>query len=365
MKVREIDQNEKTRFNDFVAKFPTADFMQAWEWGNVKSKSSVWRPIRILGENGAGEIVASALMLIRRIPKVGRSIAYVPRGPVMDTTDADAVKQFAEGLRSIALKHRAVLIKIDPPVPIEDEASARNIEAAGFKPIPDSTGFGGTQPTCVMQLDIVDDIDQVFANFKEKWRYNIRLAARKGVTINTDCDRDDLKHFFELYKITAARDGFIGRPYSYFETLWDVLEPEGKIKLFLSSFEDKYLGGALALVVGDRATYLYGASSNEHRNLMPNHLMQWEMIQWAKSLNCKWYDFRGVSPRRGAAEADDHLQGLNRFKEGFNARYVEYIGEYDMVLSPMWYWLWVRFKPAFVNFLKRRARKGISSESEV
>lgn len=334
--------------------------MQSYEWGEVKSRSGGWKPVRIVGEDEKGEIVASALMLLRRIPRTSRSIAYVPRGPVVDTTNEVLVRDFMSGLREIAARRGAILLKIDPPVPVEDEVSVRNIEKCGFRAISDPTGFGGTQPKCVMQLDLSLSTDDLLAGFKPKTRYNIRLAEKKGVRIKTECIRDDLAGFYKVLQVTAKRDGFLVRGYSYFETLWDVLVPREYAKLFLSTHEGNVLGGALAFVIGNRAWYVYGASGNEHRNLMPNHLMQWEMIQWAKSVGCKWYDFRGVSPRRGASEEDDHLQGLNRFKEGFSPRYVEYIGEFDLPLSPLWYWLWIRAKPAVMNLLKSRARAEVS-----
>lgn len=356
MKIREIDTAEKARFNSFVAGFPTGDAMQSYEWGDLKSRGGEWSAVRIVGEDDSGEIIATALMLIRRIPKTGKSVAYIPRGPVMDTTNAELAKEFALGLKESALKRGAILVKIDPPVPVEDETSAKNIELAGFTPLKDDTGFGGTQPKCVMQLNLEPELDEIFANFKPKWRYNIRLAEKKGVTVKTDCTKDDLPAFYDLLKITAKRDGFLVRGYSYFEAMYDIMVPAGYAKLFLTMYGDTPLSGAIAFVIGDRAWYVYGASSNEHRNLMPNHLMQWEMMKWAKSLGCRIYDFRGVSPRRGASVENDHLQGLNRFKEGFSAYYVEYIGEFDMVLSPLWYWLWVKAKPTVMKILKKRAR---------
>lgn len=363
VKTIEIDTVDKARFNGFVAQFPNADLMQSWEWGEVKAKSGDWSPVRLIGEDDTGQIVASALMLFRRIPRTGRTIVYVPRGPVIDTTNPVLVSEFTNAMRQSARKRGAILIKIDPPVPVEDNISRQCIENAGFQCIADPTGFGGTQPKCVMQLDLDKSEDDLLSGFKPKWRYNIRLAEKKGVQVKTDCTRDDLKVFHKLYQTTARRDGFVGRPLSYFQTLWDVLVPAGYAKLFLTHYEDTALSGAFDFVIGDRAWYVYGASSNEHRNLMPNHLMQWEMIKWAKSLGCKWYDFRGVSPRRGASEEDDHLQGLNRFKEGFSPRYVEYIGEYDLVLSPAWYWLWVSLKPTVMNLLKRRARSGTDQQA--
>jgi lipid II:glycine glycyltransferase (peptidoglycan interpeptide bridge formation enzyme) len=359
VKTREIDISEKARFNDFVARFPTGDLMQSYEWGEIKARTGGWKPVRIVGEDDNGTIVATASMLLRSIPRTGKCIAYIARGPVLDTTNEALTREFAAGLRQIALAKGAILIKVDPPVPIEDEVSARNIEIAGFKPIADPTGFGGTQPKCVMQLDLLPDQEELLATFKPKWRYNIRLAEKKGVIVKTDCTKEDLPAFYDLLKVTAKRDKFLVRGYGYFEAMWDALVPQGYAKLFLTFHDGTPISGAFDFVFGDRAMYVYGASSNEHRNLMPNHLMQWEMIKWAQSLGCKWYDFRGVSPRQDASEEDDHLQGLNRFKEGFSPRYVEYIGEHDMPLSPLWYWLWVRAKPAVSNLIKKKARATI------
>ena len=360
MIVREISDDERGRFNSFVASFPTGDLMQSYEWGEVKARSG-WKPVRVICEKD-GVIAATASVLIRQIPHTRRSIAYVPRGPVVDTGEKDLFDELVSGMRRIALSYGAILIKIDPPIPIEDEVGKTVIEKAGFRAVPDPTGFGGTQPKCVMQLDLDGSEEEIFARFKPKWRYNIRLAERHGVRVKSECTKDDLKVFYELLKITAERDRFLVRSFSYFETLWDILTPPGYAKLFLAYYNDTPLAGALDFVFGDRAWYVYGASSNEHRNLMPNHLLQWEMIRWAKSLGCKWYDFRGVSPRRNADESEDHLQGLNRFKSGFSPRYVEYLGEYDFPLSPVWYWFWVHAKPTVSNIIKRRARQRLLSD---
>ncbi len=197
------------------------------------------------------------------------------------------------------------------------------------------------------------------ASFKEKWRYNIRLAERKGVIVRLDCDKSDLPIFYELLKETSKRDGFLVRDIKYFQDMWDLLVPAGFMKMALTYYQDKPIAGALVYHFGDKAMYTYGASSNEHRNVMPNHLMQWKLISWAHEQGCKWYDFRGVSPQKN--ESDDHLRGLNRFKEGFSPRFVEYIGEYDMVLSPAYYWLWNVLMPGIRNFMKRRAKSGSSS----
>ena len=95
------------------------------------------------------------------------------------------------------------------------------------------------------------------------------------------------------------------------------------------------IAGTLAIHYGDKVWYLYGASSNEHRNLMPNYLLQWRMIQWAVETGCRVYDFRGVS---GNVSEDNPLYGLFRFKQGFGGDFTEFVGEEDLVLSPVIYW---------------------------
>ncbi|MCE5324203.1 peptidoglycan bridge formation glycyltransferase FemA/FemB family protein [bacterium] len=352
-------EQDRKRFNEFVARFDTGDLLQSFEWGELKSHSG-WKPVRIFAERN-GEIVAAASMLKRAIPKVGKCIMYAPRGPVLDMQDAELMQAFGAYMKEIALRHKAILLKIDPPVLIEDTISESSLRSVGFIPVA-AQGFGGTQPKCVMQLDLDKSLDELMASFKEKWRYNIRLAGRKGVTVNMDCTKSDLPAFYELLKTTCERDGFLVRSLGYFENMWDALVPAGYMKLVLTYYEGKPIAGAIAYIFGDKAMYTYGASSNEYRNVMPNHLMQWTMIQWAKESGCKWYDFRGVSPKKGSG--DEHLEGLNRFKEGFSPRFVEYIGEYDMVLSPGFYWLWNVLLPKIQSVLKARKKKSDQAVSE-
>lgn len=357
MNCREATEQDRAAFNAFVAGFDTGDLLQSYEWGDLKAKYG-WRPTRLVGEED-GRIVAAVSLLRRAIPKIGRCILYAPRGPVLDTTNADLVRDFCAYIRDQARKLGAILVKIDPPVPVEDAASEANLRAAGFKLL-SSGGFGGTQPKAVMQLDLDKSEDDLMAAFHQKWRYNIRLAEKKGVTVQLDCPRADLPAFYELLRETCDRDGFLVRDLSYFENMWDALTPPGYMRLCMTYFEGQPVAGAIVYLFGDKAMYTYGASSNEHRNVMPNHLMQWTLIKWAREQGCKWYDFRGVSPQREAVEGD-HLQGLNRFKAGFSPRYVEYIGEYDLPLSPTLYWLWTAALPRVRNAMRARRQAEVKN----
>ncbi|MBP6963426.1 MAG: peptidoglycan bridge formation glycyltransferase FemA/FemB family protein [Armatimonadetes bacterium] len=356
MQVREIPESERTRWNDFVAAQKTGDLLQSFEWGDLKA-SGGWRPIRLAAEDD-GRIVGAVSVLERRLHRlVNKCIFYAPRGPVCDFSGStDVLSALLDGVRERASREGAILLKIDPPIRIEDEAPP--FEQLGFKRIADEDGFGGVQPRCVMQLDLRPTLDEILAGFKPKWRYNIRLAEKKDVTVRSSCTRDDLKAFYKVLRETAVRDRFLVRGFEYYDQMWTHLVEPGYAKLFLTEYEGRVIAGALSFVFGDKCWYTYGASSNEHRNVMPNHLMQWRMIEWAKQSGCAVYDFRGVSQKQDSDAEDDHLQGLNRFKAGFGAQFVEYVGEFDLPYSTPWYWLWVTAKPRVSVLMKSLNRRG-------
>jgi lipid II:glycine glycyltransferase (peptidoglycan interpeptide bridge formation enzyme) len=360
--VRELIEDDRFILNDFVGKNPYGDLMQAWEWGEIKSSGGDWRPLRLGAFNSSGKLAGSISILVRKLPAVG-NFYYAPRGPILtDWNDSEVLDLLLNAVRDLARADSASFLKIDPAIPLEHTEALSSIHSANFR-CPedfDEQGFGGTQPKTVMVLDIGEKtMDELLMECKPQCRRNVRICQKKGVEILSDTKREDLPAFYDLLKTTAKRDGFRVRALSYYEDLWDQLVPCGLGKMFLTRYEGQYLSGAFCFILGDKCVYVYGASSNENRNLMPNYGMQWEMIGWAKKRGCALYDFRGVSPKKKSGneteieEKDDHLQGLNRFKEGFGARYVEYVGEFDLVYNKATYWIWSKGKPAAKALLKK------------
>lgn len=346
MDVRKAGPEDRDAFNGFVASMPRGDLLQSWEWGEIKRPSG-WAPARYLVRDGS-EVVAAASVLRTRPLKGAPPILYAPRGPVFRSDAPESVVALVEQIRRDA--GSAFMLKCDPAVEA-GSAEARALHDAGFRAA-SGGGFGGVQPKAVMVLDIDRDEDAIQQDFKSKWRYNIRLAERKGVTVE-QAGRDDLPAFYDLLLTTAKRDGFFVRGRSYFETLFDTLEPRDMLSMWLARFEGEPVAGAICFAFGNRVTYVYGASSNEHRNVMPNHLMQWTMIQWARKRGATLYDFRGVSPVRDGKPVEEHIAGLNRFKEGFGARYVEYTGDLDLPLRPLVWRAWVAGAPAAMKLYKK------------
>ncbi|MCX5779568.1 MAG: peptidoglycan bridge formation glycyltransferase FemA/FemB family protein, partial [Firmicutes bacterium] len=219
--------------------------------------------------------------------------------------------------------------------------------------------FEGVQPAFVFQLDIRPAASQLLANMHAKTRYNIKLAQKKGVTIRTAIGKVDLPAFYTILQETAQRDQFLIRGYEYFEMIWDQMVENGLAQIFLAEYQGQVISATLALILGRKTWYLYGASSNDYRNVMPNYLIQWEMILWAQAQGCEIYDFRGVS---GDMDESNPLYGLYRFKKGFNGELIEFVGDWDRVYSPSLYFAWTRILPRYRQWTRKISKKGHGQE---
>lgn len=340
-----ITAAEKDAFNAFLATHAKGHILQTWEWGEVKAATG-WQPIRLMIYR-EGTPIAAVSLLKRPLPGGFYSIFYSPRGPVLDIQDEEAWQTLLQCVKEQAKKHRAVFWKSDPDIPEGNTEWEKAYQKAGFRKVDKGPGFEGVQPRHVFRLDISPDIETLLANCHQKTRYNIRLAGKKGVTI-TKPGREALPEFYRILKETADRDKFLIRPYHYYEVFYDKLVPAGQAELFMAYWEGQAIAGTLAFVLGDKSWYIYGASSNAHRNVMPNYLIQWTMIEWAKAKGCTMYDFRGVP---GDVDESHPLYGLVKFKKGFNGVYTSFMGEYDLVYKPFVYHAY--------NFLEPLYQKGV------
>ena len=324
---------EKTlpEYEAFVQSHPKGNFAQSYLWGKQKPMWQ-WDAIAVRGEDGA--IRGSLAVMTRKVPGIGRTLMYGCRGPVCDLDDRETFSQLLDGAKALAKKYKSYVIKIDPDVPSSNTAFSSMLQSFGFRAKEGGKNFEAIQPRYVFRLNVEGKTEEeLLANFHQKWRYNIRLAERKGVTVRI-CGKEMVPAFSDLMLTTGVRDGFVTRKPEYFAAMLDNLGEHARLYMAFDP-NDTPIAGTLAIHYGDKVWYLYGASSNEHRNLMPNYLLQWRMIQWAVETNCCIYDFRGVS---GDVSEDNPLYGLFRFKQGFGGDFTEFVGEMDLVLSPVIYW---------------------------
>jgi lipid II:glycine glycyltransferase (peptidoglycan interpeptide bridge formation enzyme) len=305
------------------------------------AERELWNGFVAAAGHRAGEPVAAASVLKRAVGPV--SMCYVPKGPVVDYGDAALAGQVLDVVVQTARRRRAIYVKIDPDIPLEDEAARAALTRAGFRP-----GESIQRPNTMM-LDISGTEEDVLGRMKPKWRYNIRLAEKRGVEV-VPAGPDDFPEFYSVYKETGERDNFIVRPYDYCRLEWQLFLDAGMASFWLARYEGQTLAGIMPFALGRRMWYFFGASGNAHRNLMPNHLLQWRAIQWARAKGCTEYDMWGIPD---VLEEGQPLWGVYLFKQGFGAEVRRWAGAHDRVLQPALYALWTRGVPAYMRVLRR------------
>lgn len=321
--------------------------LQSAAWGELKARFG-WSALRLALERD-GALVAGAQMLFRRLP-LGLRLAYVPRGPVANPQDRDTLAALLDALRAAARARGAFALKLEPDWEADASLEAW-LAARGFLP------SASVQPRATIHVDLTRDLDTILAQMKPKWRYNIRLAERKGVTVR-EGSADDMAMFYQLLRVTSARDAFAIHSEDYYRAALDLFTARDCARLFVAEYEREPLaaifvtapakpalsvaeGSAGSSTFGGEAIYLYGASSNAHRERMPNHALHWAAIQWAKARGCARYDLWGVAAT-AEVNADSLTHGLYQFKQGFGGRLVQYVGGYDAVFSRARYALYTR-----------------------
>lgn len=305
----------------FVKCHENSHFLQIPAWADVKTCWQ-WRGI-LAYEDGC--VVGAMSVLIRRLP-AGFSLLYAPRGPVCDRNDPYVMACLLGAADDLAAEMNALELLIDPDESYDNHRFRELMTAWGFAEREDA-GFDNIQAQHVFRLRLLGETeDSVFGKFCQKTRYNIRLAGRKGVQIRAYrgdevIPEEELDAFSKIMEETGCRDHFIPRQKEYYRMVLNALGSEAV--LFMACLEDVPIAGTMGVFSGGKGWYLYGASSNAHRNTMPNYLLQWEMVRTALERRCVFYDFRGVP---GELTEENPLYGLYRFKKGFGGTYLKFTG---------------------------------------
>ena len=265
-----IEKIDAGRFNAFTKAHAKNHFAQSYEWGAFKAKSPDWGFDTVGLEDENGNLVAAALVLFRYLPIVKRPFLYIPRGYVIDFSNLELLKTFTEALKKYAKKQRAIFIKIDPdikyidrdpegnPLSEPNDQLVRDLSNLGYKHLGFAQDFESTiQPRYTFRLDLAPDVATLSKNAHSKTRYNLKIAQKRGIEI-VEGTRDDLKIFANIMNVTGSRNGFLTRPLSYFEDMYDALHPTGKCRLYLARLNTEK---ALEAIVSEQKTAQQAASN--------------------------------------------------------------------------------------------------------
>lgn len=404
----------------FVKSHPNGDLLQLTKWAETKELTG-WYARRIaVGRDG--EVQGVAQLLFKKVPKLPYTLCYISRGFVVDYSNKEALNALLDSAKEIAKAEKAYAIKIDPDVEVDKGTDAlQNLKALGFKHKGFKEGLSKDyiQPRMTMITPIDKNDDELLNSFERRNRSKVRLALKRGTTVERS-DREGLKTFAELMKITGERDGFLTRDISYFENIYDALHEDGDAELFLVKLDPKeniakvnqelnelhaeiakwqqkmetsekqakkaqnmindaqnkiaknedlkrdlealekehpegiYLSGALLMFAGSKSYYLYGASSNEFRDFLPNHHMQYTMMKYAREHGATTYDFGGTD---NDPDKDSEHYGLWAFKKVWGTYLSEKIGEFDYILNQPLYQLIEQVKPRLTKAKIKISRK--------
>lgn len=318
MDVREVV--EQREWDGFVAAQPESQFLQSWQWGEFQR--AVGRRVFRFGVYHNGRIVAAAQCTLQSHGLGIRSLA-VYRGPILDqqldvAAFTEALESLLQMIEACGREYGATYVHLEPPFTANAPAGTLLAGRPNWIAAPSS------QPRHSQLLSLAPRVDELFATLHEKTRYNARLAERKGVIVSSSNDPKEIAAFLPLLHATAKRDRITSHADAYYKQMADVLAPSGFLCLFRADYENKLLAANLVYQYGDTVAYAHGASSNEQRNVMAPHLLQWKQIEWArKQEKFSWYDFWGVAPREAGPEHS--WAGITRFKKGFGGEYRAYL----------------------------------------
>lgn len=328
--LRVVPSALREQWDTFVTTHAYGHFLQSWGWGDLKALAG-WHPVRLALWDG--EIMVAAAQVLRKtvspLPLSLGHLAYIPRGPVLDWQQPALYETFFALLDTYLRRQGAVVLRWDPDV-ADDTAVYQSLQkylrARGSRNVPP------VQPLRTIVLDLEPPEERLLAQMKEKWRYNIRLGTRKGVTIRVAQSSEDVRSWYQLLQTTGERDQFGVHNENYYVWVWETFAPRNELRLLLAEHNGTLLAGIFVSVLGGQAIYLYGASSNEQRQLMPNYVLQWEAIRWAKQRGARLYDFWGIP---ATDSEDEAMSGVYRFKRGWGGRILRYAGGYEHVYRPL------------------------------
>lgn len=343
MITREVLPEEKNRFNA-VAPHP----LQSWEWGEFR-KATGLEVIR-LGLFDSQKLMVSYQLTIHSLPHTPYTVIYSPKGPMPD-------KAMLQALTKVGVQKKAILVKLEPNVggPINHDIETSRLQDVKEFLKKNHCRLG--QPLFTKHtfwLDLTKTEEQLLAAMKSKTRYNVRLAQKHGVKVVEDNSPEAFEIYLQLMMETTKRQGFYAHTLDYHREMWQILNPAGVAHLLLAKYQGKILVAWVLFTFNKVLYYPYGASTRENREVMPSYAMMWEAIKFGQKMDCKKFDLWGTPGPN--PDPQDPWYGFHRFKQGFGAQLVEFIGTWDLVINPPLYPFYNFANSLRWKFLRLKAR---------
>jgi peptidoglycan pentaglycine glycine transferase (the first glycine) len=343
---------DRQQWNGFLTSQPRGHLLQSFEWGELNTYlgARVYR----LGALQDGRIVGALSLTVSPVP-ISSPIPlpglhwnwlYSSRGPTVERPTSPALPALIESVQKIAKAERAVVLRLEPNIADDDPDEQAWIDAyqkLGFRANPNAVHGRRS-----WVLDIRPDAEKLLADFKMTWRQNVRVAERKGVIIREATSDADFDAYYDLLKLTSDRDAFFIHQKDYHRQILRHFASRGDAVLYLAEHEGEAIAAKMLIRFGDWCWDMFGASSNNKRNLKPTYLLQFRCIEWAKTKGCSYFDFRTIPE---ILEPGEEMWGVYEYKKGFGGFSRLNMPTQDYTYRPLIYNTWRKLVEA------RRARR--------
>lgn len=356
-------ESNESEWSEILPLLPNSHFMQSPAWAKIKSDLG-WCASYFVWKADSGSVVGGAMILeksvrFQKLP-IKISIQYIPKGPLIDWKNESLVKIVLDDISNYSKRRKVIFTKMDPDVVLESDndlvmrgqSLGEEIKACLLKR---NWHYSKSQVQFqnTVWIDLKENEDQILAKMKQKTRYNIRLAEKKGVKIRI-ANIEEYPTIYKLYAETSIRDQFTIRSQDYYLKLWKYFTELNICEVLVAEYEDTPIAGLIMYYFGDKAYYVYGMSSNLHRNLMPTYLIQWEAIKRAKHKGIKIYDLWGAPTN---LVDSDPMWGVYKFKLGLGGELIRTIGAWDFSSQKVLLFLYETIVPIILNILRVAGKK--------
>jgi lipid II:glycine glycyltransferase (peptidoglycan interpeptide bridge formation enzyme) len=332
MTIRFASNQEIKNWNSLVCKNPDGgNIFQGYEFAQQKILGS-WQPRFMIVEDIGESLVLLALE--KSVLQLGK-LWYVPKGP--GVTSGEDLESLCGTLKNFAAQQHVFMVKVEPEL-------SRSATKAYLDSISLLTSVPPIQPNfSTVLLDLSPPLDDILSGLPQKGRYAIKKAERDGASAKAVVASDkNCRVMFDLLKDTAQHSGFGIRSFEYYKSYWQRYEKAGIGQLFFAYVDKKVVAGAYALAFGKKGTYKDGASIRERTVYGASHLLQWTVITWLKSKGITVHDLCGAPPSDKIKDSSHPHYGIGLFKTSFNKEVTDYVGAYDLIVTPLRYKLWTK-----------------------
>lgn len=339
--IQEITDREQ--WNGFLISQPLTcpgHLLQSYEWGEL-NKYLGGRVYR-LGALEGGQLIGAMMLNVSPVPLPVPGLRwnwlYSARGPTIGSPDSPALPALIDyAQREIAKAEHAVVLRLEPN--IADDTANEDEWLAAYAKLGFQTNPNAVHGRRSWVLDIGPSDETLLANFKMTWRQNVRVAERKGVVIREATSDADFDAYYNLLQVTSERDAFFIHQKDYHKEILRQFSSTGDAVLYLAEHEGEAIAAKMLIRFGNWCWDMFGASSNNKRNLKPTYLLQYRCIQWAQAKGCSFFDFRTIPE---ILEPGEEMWGVYEYKKGFGGFSRLNMPTQDYVYRPIIYTAWRR-----------------------